>query len=155
MRQVVFWASARIDDKMRASCDFVCLLICVLLMLACADCACAGANKRKGGRPDLGHHDEYGSGRFGGQLDREMQFFEKVKQRLRSKEQYQDFLKCLNLYAQEIISRNELINLAQVSSGVKRLLNGSTCGVKRLLNGSTHEVKRLLNGSTVGQQHTR
>jgi hypothetical protein len=48
-----------------------------------------GANKRKGGRPDLGHHDEYGSGRFGGQLDREMQFFEKVKARLRSKEQYQ------------------------------------------------------------------
>jgi hypothetical protein len=126
-----------------------------LLLLTCAACACAGANKRKGGRPDLGHHDEYGSGRFGGQLDREMQFFEKVKQRLRSKEQYQDFLKCLNLYAQEIISRNELINLAQVSSGVKRLLNGSTCGVKRLLNGSTHEVKRLLNGSTVGQQNTR
>lgn len=28
----------------------------------------------------------------------------------------QDFLKCLNLYAQEIISRNELINLANVSS---------------------------------------
>lgn len=81
-----------------------------------ATIAYAGANKRKGGRPgDMGHHDEYGSGRFGGQLDREMQFFEKVKQRLRSKEQYQDFLKCLNLYAQEIISRNELINLANVS----------------------------------------
>jgi hypothetical protein len=27
----------------------------------------------------------------------------------------QDFLKCLNLYAQEIISRGELINLANVS----------------------------------------
>lgn len=67
----------------------------------------------------MGHHDEYGSGRFGGQLDREMQFFEKVKQRLRSKEQYQDFLKCLNLYAQEIISRNELINLANVSHMVE------------------------------------
>lgn len=56
--------------------------VCVLLVHA-------GANKRKGGRPgDMGH-DEYGSGRFGGQLDREMQFFEKVKTRLRSKEQYQ------------------------------------------------------------------
>lgn len=54
--------------------------------LTCA----GGGNKRKGGRPgDMGHADEYGSGRFGGQLDREMQFFEKVKQRLRSKEQYQ------------------------------------------------------------------
>lgn len=53
-------------------------------------CCAGGANKRKGGRPgDMGHHDEYGSGRFGGQLDREMQFFEKVKARLRSKEQYQ------------------------------------------------------------------
>lgn len=29
----------------------------------------------------------------------------------------QDFLKCLNLYAQEIISRGELINLANVSAG--------------------------------------
>lgn len=53
-------------------------------------CCAGGTNKRKGGRPgDMGHHDEYGSGRFGGQLDREMQFFEKVKARLRSKEQYQ------------------------------------------------------------------
>jgi histone deacetylase complex regulatory component SIN3 len=45
-----------------------------------------------------------------------LQFFEKVKARLRNRELYQDFLKCLNLYAQEIISRQELINLAHVSS---------------------------------------
>jgi hypothetical protein len=56
------------------------------------------------------------SGRFGGPLDREMQFFEKVKARLRNRELYQDFLKCLNLYAQEIISRQELLNLAHVGS---------------------------------------
>lgn len=45
-----------------------------------------------------------------------MQFFEKVKARLRNRELYQDFLKCLNLYAQEIISRQELLNLAHVGS---------------------------------------
>eukprot|EP00878_Enallax_costatus_P007439 GHUV01007791.1.p1 GENE.GHUV01007791.1~~GHUV01007791.1.p1 ORF type:complete len:1062 (+),score=409.26 GHUV01007791.1:105-3290(+) len=73
-----------------------------------------GLNKRKGMRPgDMGGNDDYmGSGRFGGPLDREMQFFEKVKARLRNRELYQDFLKCLNLYAQEIISRQELLNLA-------------------------------------------
>lgn len=110
-------------------CDLLCVCCSVcLLRLACGVFPCAGANKRKGGRPDLGHHDEYGSGRFGGQLDREMQFFEKVKQRLRSKEQYQDFLKCLNLYAQEIISRNELINLAQVNHQGAVLQHGTGRG---------------------------
>lgn len=59
-------------------------------IFVCWHIAGGATNKRKGGRPgDMGHADEYGSGRFGGQLDREMQFFEKVKQRLRSKEQYQ------------------------------------------------------------------
>eukprot|EP00879_Flechtneria_rotunda_P010154 GHRR01010615.1.p1 GENE.GHRR01010615.1~~GHRR01010615.1.p1 ORF type:complete len:776 (+),score=281.26 GHRR01010615.1:210-2537(+) len=75
----------------------------------------SGMNKRKGNRGDgVGRDDEYGmgSGRFGGPLDREMQFFEKVKSRLRNRELYQDFLKCLNLYAQEIISRQELLSLA-------------------------------------------
>lgn len=41
----------------------------------------AGLNKRKGMRPgEMGREDDYGmgSGRFGGPLDREMQFFEKV-----------------------------------------------------------------------------
>eukprot|EP00775_Hariotina_reticulata_P006274 gene6274-6513_t len=71
-----------------------------------------GLNKRKTVRPGDMRDDEYGSGRFGGPLDREMQFFEKVKARLRNRELYQDFLKCLNLYAQEIISRQELLNLA-------------------------------------------
>ena len=39
-----------------------------------------GLNKRKGMRPgDMGGNEDYmGSGRFGGPLDREMQFFEKV-----------------------------------------------------------------------------
>lgn len=40
----------------------------------------AGVNKRKGMRAgDAGREEDYmGTGRFGGPLDREMQFFEKV-----------------------------------------------------------------------------
>ena len=34
-----------------------------------------------------------------------------VKVKLKSKEAYGDFLKCLNLYAQEIVSKEELANL--------------------------------------------
>jgi paired amphipathic helix protein Sin3a len=34
-----------------------------------------------------------------------------VKNKLRSREAYQDFLKCLNLYAQEVISKSELTHL--------------------------------------------
>lgn len=43
----------------------------------------------------------------------QFQFFEKVKQRLRNKDAYQDFLKCLNLFAQDIISKPELLTLVQ------------------------------------------
>ena len=34
-----------------------------------------------------------------------------IKAKLRSRETYQDFLKCLNLYASEVITKSELINL--------------------------------------------
>lgn len=34
-----------------------------------------------------------------------------MKNKLRSREAYQDFLKCLNLYAQEVISKSELTHL--------------------------------------------
>lgn len=44
-------------------------------------------------------------------LAKELHFFEKVKAKLRSREAYQDFLKCLNLYAQEVISKSELTHL--------------------------------------------
>ena len=46
-------------------------------------------------------------------LAKELAYFERVKARLRSKEAYQDFLKCLNLFANDIISRGELVALAQ------------------------------------------
>mmetsp|Transcript_36011 Transcript_36011/g.80148 ORF Transcript_36011/g.80148 Transcript_36011/m.80148 type:complete len:1160 (+) Transcript_36011:163-3642(+) len=42
-------------------------------------------------------------------LARELQFFEKVKARLRNRDAYNDLLKCLNMYSQEIISRAELV----------------------------------------------
>ena len=38
-------------------------------------------------------------------------FFDKVKARLRSRDTYQEFLKCLNIFSQEIISRAELQSL--------------------------------------------
>ncbi|XP_024363995.1 paired amphipathic helix protein Sin3-like 4 isoform X2 [Physcomitrium patens] len=38
-------------------------------------------------------------------------FFDKVKARLRSRDTYQEFLKCLNIFSQEIISRDELQSL--------------------------------------------
>lgn len=44
-------------------------------------------------------------------MAKELTFFEKVKAKLRSRDGYQDFLKCLNLYAQEVISKQELIDL--------------------------------------------
>lgn len=41
-------------------------------------------------------------------LARELQFFERVKARLRSREQYGELLKCLHLYNLEVISKMEL-----------------------------------------------
>eukprot|EP00898_Chlorokybus_atmophyticus_P000738 jgi/Chlat1/1665/Chrsp127S08674 len=45
-------------------------------------------------------------------LAKELAFFEKVKARLRNRDAYQEFLKCLNLFSQDIISRIELQGLA-------------------------------------------
>jgi len=38
----------------------------------------------------------------------ELAFFEKVKEKLSNPEYYQDFLKCLHIYARELITRGEL-----------------------------------------------
>jgi histone deacetylase complex regulatory component SIN3 len=40
-----------------------------------------------------------------------LQFLEQVKARVRNRDTYNDFLKVMNLYAHEIISRNELMQL--------------------------------------------
>lgn len=45
-------------------------------------------------------------------VQRELAFFEKVKQRLRSSEAYTDFLKCINLFAEDVITKQELVSLA-------------------------------------------
>lgn len=45
------------------------------------------------------------------QLGRELAYFEKVKARVRNKDAYSDFLKCLGMYSQDIISRQELLQL--------------------------------------------
>jgi hypothetical protein len=44
-------------------------------------------------------------------VQREFAFFDKVKGRLRSKEAYHDFLKCLNLFAEDVITKPELVAL--------------------------------------------
>ena len=44
-------------------------------------------------------------------LAREAGFFDRVKARVRSRDTYQDFLKCLNLFAQEIITKAELVGM--------------------------------------------
>lgn len=46
-----------------------------------------------------------------------MNFFYKVKQRLSNTQQYHDFLKCLNLFSQGIITRIELIVLVKDTIG--------------------------------------
>eukprot|EP00245_Coleochaete_scutata_P002928 TRINITY_DN14179_c0_g1_i2.p1 TRINITY_DN14179_c0_g1~~TRINITY_DN14179_c0_g1_i2.p1 ORF type:complete len:1452 (-),score=385.29 TRINITY_DN14179_c0_g1_i2:688-5043(-) len=66
-----------------------------------------------GAGPSGAAPDEKRLGRGGMNLSKEMAFFEKVKGRLRNKDQYQDFLKCLNIFSQEIITRAELINMVK------------------------------------------
>ncbi|CAD7696877.1 unnamed protein product [Ostreobium quekettii] len=45
--------------------------------------------------------------------DREARFFEEVRGRLNNREAYSDLLKCINLYAQDVISKSELLGLVQ------------------------------------------
>ncbi|EFJ52117.1 hypothetical protein VOLCADRAFT_56211 [Volvox carteri f. nagariensis] len=62
--------------------------------------------------PDITMHKDDDMGRSGRpQLAKELVYFERAKQRLRNKDAYNDFLKCLSMYTQEIISRQELLQL--------------------------------------------
>lgn len=49
-----------------------------------------------------------------GDYIQEYSFLEKVKEKLPNREDYQEFLKCLNIYNKEIISRDELKNLVSL-----------------------------------------
>eukprot|EP00798_Chlamydomonas_sp_ICE-L_P000490 gene490-1896_t len=58
-------------------------------------------------------------------LAKELQFFDRIKQRLRNKDAYTDVLKCLNLYSQEIVSRQELMYLvSDIIGKFPDLVNG-------------------------------
>lgn len=46
-----------------------------------------------------------------GMYSQELAFCEKVKERLRNPDDYQEFLKCLHIYSREIITRHELQSL--------------------------------------------
>mmetsp|Transcript_24647 Transcript_24647/g.84291 ORF Transcript_24647/g.84291 Transcript_24647/m.84291 type:complete len:426 (+) Transcript_24647:232-1509(+) len=54
---------------------------------------------------------EAGKGAQAANLQKELGFFDKVKQRLRNRDAYQEFLKCLNVFNQEIITKMELQGL--------------------------------------------
>lgn len=45
--------------------------------------------------------------------NQEFVFCEKVKEKLRHSDGYQEFLKCLHIYSKEIITRTELQSLVQ------------------------------------------
>eukprot|EP00798_Chlamydomonas_sp_ICE-L_P007940 gene7940-1154_t len=58
-------------------------------------------------------------------LNKELQFFDRIKQRLRNRDAYTDLLKCLNLYSQEIVSRHELMFLvSDIIGKFPDLMNG-------------------------------
>lgn len=46
-----------------------------------------------------------------GMYSQEFAFCEKVKEKLRNPDVYQEFLKCLHIYSREIITRQELESL--------------------------------------------
>lgn len=46
-------------------------------------------------------------------VQRELQFFDKVRARLRSRDAFADFLKCLNLFAEDVITKGDLVALVQ------------------------------------------
>lgn len=47
----------------------------------------------------------------------EFAFCEKVKEKLRNADHYQEFLKCLHIYSKEIITRAELQSLVRIRVG--------------------------------------
>eukprot|EP00250_Pteridium_aquilinum_P014819 c22220_g5_i1 orf=585-4820(-) len=58
-------------------------------------------------------------------LQKKLGFFDKLKIRLGNNETYQEFLKCLNMYTEEIISREDLHNLVgDLLGGFKDLMEG-------------------------------
>lgn len=58
-------------------------------------------------------------------LQKKLGFFDKLKIKLGNNETYQEFLKCLNMYTEEIISREDLHNLVgDLLGGFKDLMEG-------------------------------
>lgn len=73
--------------------------------------AAPAKNQRKGAKGKRADYDEPADAKHPKAIQKELAFFDKVKNRLRNRETYQEFLKCLNLFSQEIINRNELQSL--------------------------------------------
>lgn len=58
-------------------------------------------------------------------VQREFAFLKKVKNRIRNDESYADFLKCLNMYADDVVTREELVVLQEDIIGKHRDLMAS------------------------------
>ena len=82
-------------------------------------------------------------------MQRELAFFDKVKARLRSREAYADFLKCLNLFAEDVLSKSELVSLVHDMLGkqsdlmVRTLRYAALCGAV-LCGAGTRSVRAVL-----------
>ncbi len=68
-----------------------------------------GANKRKGKGMDQGYVEmPPEEKKTAASLAKELAFFEKVKQRLKNRDAYNELVKCLNIFNSEVISKMEL-----------------------------------------------
>lgn len=72
----------------------------------------AAAGKTKRAPPPLRKDDP--------KVQREFAFLRKVKNRIRNDESYADFLKCLNMYADDVVTREELVVLQEDIIGKHR-----------------------------------
>lgn len=77
----------------------------------------AAAGKAKRAPPPLRKDDP--------KVQREFSFLKKVKNRIRNDESYADFLKCLNMYADDVVTREELVVLQEDIIGKHRDLMAS------------------------------
>ena len=60
-------------------------------------------------------------------LPRELNYFERVRQRLRNREGYNDLIRCIHMYNVELFSRSELIAMvSDILGGYPDLMSGFT-----------------------------
>eukprot|EP00850_Spirogloea_muscicola_P001162 SM000004S15032 [mRNA] locus=s4:928006:936864:+ [translate_table: standard] len=89
-------------------------------------------------------------------LVKELGFFERVKGRLRNREAYNEFLKCLNLFSKDIIGRTELQSLVSDLLGrFPDLLDGFSDFLSRCENLEESDLAEALSGKPVKVERER